>query len=440
MKLTVLREGFNVAVNESVESDGQAGGPCAGGASVARGEIAAGGRIFTNNLGMHFFARLAPHFESVTILSGLSRVADPAALDAGTDWYPLDAPPNLRFVNILCCGSVAAFYRKLPLVYMRNAPVMRREFARCDAAVLSVSGGGNALMAHPILQRMGKPVFPYITSNLEKVVSEGFKYRGAKRKMAVWLSRLQGNYIRRMTARAAGVFYFGSELQHNYPTAEGRAHVTFASSINDGDIAAPRAGFHDPGRIRLAFVGRLAHEKGLHTLLAALEILVRQKGYDAELILCGEGRERGALEIAAERLGLAERVTFAGFVPPGESLYRILGTVDALVLPSISEGVPKVLLEAMARGLPVIASNVGGIPNIVEQDVNGILVAPGDAGELAAAVARLRGDDELYRRLSGAGVRFALDHTAEKQAARIAAVIKAAAGEMTAAGQSEAHA
>lgn len=417
MKLTVLREGFNVACDGLV--DGQT----------------TGGRIFTNNLGMHFLSRLAPHFENVTIMSGLSRVRDPASLDDDTDWYPLDAPPNLGFVNILCCGSVAAFYRKLPLVYMRNAPIMRREFARSDAAVLSVSGGGNALMAHPILQRMGKPVFPYITSNLEKVVSEGFKYRGAKRKMAVWMSRLQGSYIRRMTARAAGVFYFGSELRRSYPAGEGRAHVTFASSISDGDIAEPREGFLDPGRIRLIYVGRLAHEKGLHTLIAALEILVRRMSYDAELILCGDGLERTALEIATERAGLAGRVAFAGFVPPGEILHRLLGTADVFVLPSISEGVPKVILEAMARGLPVVASNVGGIPDIVEQDENGILTAPGKADELASAVARLRGDDELYRRLSAAGVRFALDHTAERQAARIAAVIKAAAGKKAAAGE-----
>jgi glycosyltransferase involved in cell wall biosynthesis len=133
---------------------------------------------------------------------------------------------------------------------------------------------------------------------------------------------------------------------------------------------------------RLLFVGRLAAVKGVPVLFEALTI-ARKTRPDLQLVLIGDGPERAALQ--AEAASLGEAVQFVGYKSQTE-VAQVLTQTDLLVLPSFAEGVPVVLMEAMAAGLPVIATRIAGIPELVTDGVSGCLVAPGDAVALAQAI------------------------------------------------------
>lgn len=165
-------------------------------------------------------------------------------------------------------------------------------------------------------------------------------------------------------------------------------------------------------------LARLDPRKGIRVLLEALARILPELP-EASLIVGGEGEEREALEGRARALGIAGRVTFAGPVRDPRGFYRGL---DLFVLPSLDEGFGLVVLEAMATGLPVIGTRAGGTPEVLDHDVNGLLVSPGDPEAIAEAIRALWGDPARRRRLvEGARrtlLRFDIARTAaETQAA-----------------------
>jgi glycosyltransferase involved in cell wall biosynthesis len=150
-------------------------------------------------------------------------------------------------------------------------------------------------------------------------------------------------------------------------------------------------------RIVLA-VGRLSKEKAHIDLLAAFSRLrASNPEAKARLIIVGDGPERGRLENAADSFGCKESVVFAGQVSDVRPFYA---AADVFALPSHSEGSPNVLLEAMAAEIPVMATKVGGVPEIVEDNVSALLVPANDPPALAAAIARVLIDSELAQRLT----------------------------------------
>jgi glycosyltransferase involved in cell wall biosynthesis len=159
-----------------------------------------------------------------------------------------------------------------------------------------------------------------------------------------------------------------------------------------------------PGRPRVVYAGRLVHAKGVETLVRAA---ARCRTPGMRLLFVGDGPERRRVERLARRLGVAGRVHVTGFVPH-DAIPGVLATADLLVLPSIYEEFGTVLVEALHARLPVVASRVGGIPDIIEDGVNGLLVEPGDPSALAAAIDTVLGDRALAARFSaGAGRRAA---------------------------------
>lgn len=155
------------------------------------------------------------------------------------------------------------------------------------------------------------------------------------------------------------------------------------------------------------FVGRLVERKGV---AQAIEAIAKLGPNRPRLEIVGEGPERPALALLAERLGVADRVVFRGRISAPE-LQASYARAAVCVLPSVqdargdTEGLGVVLLEAMNHGTPVVASRIGGIPDIVEDGVSGLLVPPADADALAAAIRRVLADPALARRLGEGGRR-----------------------------------
>ncbi|RSK38882.1 colanic acid biosynthesis glycosyltransferase WcaL [Rhodovulum iodosum] len=159
----------------------------------------------------------------------------------------------------------------------------------------------------------------------------------------------------------------------------------------------PRAGFGQ----RVLFIGRLDAVKGVPLLLEAFARL-RPAHPGATLCIIGDGPHRAALEQQARALGLDPASVFLGYRPQAE-VAALLEEADMLVLPSFAEGVPVVLMEAMASRIPVIASQVAGVGELVEDGRSGFIIPPGDVDSLAERLDRLLSDPELCRRMGAAG-------------------------------------
>jgi len=135
----------------------------------------------------------------------------------------------------------------------------------------------------------------------------------------------------------------------------------------------------------LGFTGRLSKEKGLRYLIEAC-FLLNQVGLPTKVLIIGEGPQRKELVALADSKDLGHKVLFVGFQ---KDVHNWLPAVDAFILPSITEGTPMSLLEAMSWGLPIVASDVGGIPQIIDSEKNGVLVPPRQPDRIKEAVYRL---------------------------------------------------
>jgi glycosyltransferase involved in cell wall biosynthesis len=177
-------------------------------------------------------------------------------------------------------------------------------------------------------------------------------------------------------------------------TCDERTTVVIRNGVEPGAVQS--AGGRS-GRPRLLTVGRLQAPKDAVTLIRALGAL-RERPFEA--VVVGDGPDRPAVEEEIRLLGLEPAVELAG---ERDDVPELLASADLFVLSSRSEGLPLSILEAMAAGLPVVASNVGGVPEAVVDGHTGLLVPPSDPQSLAAAIGRLLDDPARRRRLGEAG-------------------------------------
>jgi glycosyltransferase involved in cell wall biosynthesis len=152
--------------------------------------------------------------------------------------------------------------------------------------------------------------------------------------------------------------------------------------------------------LKLLYIGRLHRDKGIYEALEGLRI-AQLRGVRAHLVIAGSGPEERSLKLFAENQGLSDSVAFAGPVY-GDGKLQLLAAADVFLLPSYREGLPYSLLESMAAGTPVITTRVGGIPDVVTDGANGILVPRRDPHAIARAIIQLASDRGLLERLGAA--------------------------------------
>jgi colanic acid/amylovoran biosynthesis glycosyltransferase len=258
---------------------------------------------------------------------------------------------------------------------------------------------------------------------------------------AALVSRLLGGPTFSVTAHAKDVFRDAVDPRVFRAVAEGAAALVTVCDFNRRFIADKFLAGSSANLVRiynglplsdLAFdqvprekelvlgVGRLVEKKGFDRLLAASAALAAE-GVAHRVVLVGDGEERAALERRAAELGVASRVAFLG-PQPRETVLKLMARARVLAAPCVrgddgnSDALPTVLIEALAAGLPSVATPVAGIPEIVEHEGEGLIVPEDDVPALAAALARSLRDDALHARLSAAGpakaaARFDRRHT-----------------------------
>jgi glycosyltransferase involved in cell wall biosynthesis len=263
------------------------------------------------------------------------------------------------------------------------------------------------------LRHLGTPKLLHVISNPTEVVAASSDYHGLKRLLAVRFAAHSNATMRRLAAEPhTRVASNGSEMWDLLRAKRGR--VVVSSCLYEREMR-PRENLalNDPPR--LLFVGYLRPEKGISYLLDAFEELRKRRPLKLTLV-GGSDRITNAEAYAHQRIQESpyrDDITLAGILDFGERLFECYRSHDVMVVPSLSEGTPRTIVEARGFGCPVVATRVGGIPTSVEDGKTGLLVEPADSRGLAAAIDRILTDASLRSTLIQNGLALSHEHSLE---------------------------
>ena len=243
-----------------------------------------------------------------------------------------------------------------------------------------------------------------------------------------WTPTLGAAYVLealfRLLARRMPTVAVGADLARLYSGGAAPVQELTVSLVSEADVRSLSAGNHHLGTghpVELLSVGRLDPEKAPGMLLKALALLEKRTPGRYRLTIVGDGQLEDELRAQAGRFG--DAVRFRGHVPNGSELFELYRTSDVFVHVARTEGFPQVLTEAQAAGLPIVATDVGGVRAGLGGGDEALLVPPNDPEALAAAIARLASDGDLRAVFRERGFARARASTLERQAARVAAFI-----------------
>jgi glycosyltransferase involved in cell wall biosynthesis len=287
-------------------------------------------------------------------------------------------------------------------VRLRRVPVVRRRADRCTPPeMLTFLASASVIALREIrawkpdatIAFFGIPSGPIglllrIVGRVPYIVSlRGGDVPGFQPYDLAFFHKLLGPIIRLLWKNAAGVVANSAGLQSLARRFAPEMEIAVIPNGVDAQAFHPAVTARDPSRpVQLLFVGRVVFQKGLDVLLRALAMLPSALDFRLEII--GDGDQREPLAAEIRRLGLEQKITFSGWCDRAAIAERYR-QADVFVFPSRDEGMPNVVLEAMASGLPVVATAIAGNEDLVREGENGCLVPPEDASTLAAALTRL---------------------------------------------------
>jgi glycosyltransferase involved in cell wall biosynthesis len=316
--------------------------------------------------------------------------------------------PQAAFAGLPYYESLAHLSRAL-----RTVPEAIRRFDRAaaDADVAWILGPNPLALAFVLASRARRlPVVLGVRSDLPAAVAARYAGQPGFTRAANALELAWRGFARRLPCVAVG-----SQLAEAYADSPS-VHTLTVSLVSERDITSGPAA-HSATGLELLSVGRLDAEKDPLLLLDILARL-RGDGMPWRLRVCGEGQLRGALEARARASGLQDAVVFDGYVPNGPELLHRYRHSDALIVPSrLGEGVPQTIVEALASGLPVVSSDVGGTKAAFGENV--AFVAPGDVAAMAACVQRLHDDPQARQQMVDGGRTIVRRHTLRAEAERL---------------------
>lgn len=267
---------------------------------------------------------------------------------------------------------------------------------RADVVHINVASNGSvyrkALLA-ALVRRLG---IPYVVHLHSGAFDRFWQTAGPQ------LNRVIAALLRNSAAVIVLGRYWSELIERNLPGMAG--HVMILPNATASVASGPETA--KDGRVRISFFGRLGEIKGTPQLVEALALLRHRSDWTATI--AGNG-DVGATREALARLQIADRVSVPGWLGPAAAA-ELLRRTDVLVQPSFVDNLPMTVLEAFAQGIPVVATPVGVVDDVVRPEVNGLLVPAGDVAALADALARLIGDPTLRQRLGASARR---DHAAQ---------------------------
>lgn len=259
-----------------------------------------------------------------------------------------------------------------------------------------------------------KRIIYHVCANVSTAAANPYKYRGVRRMASGIFAWFMTWVFRQLFARSnSRLIVNGGELGQVFRSFN--PEVVVSSSIESTELAREHAmTTRSEDVFRLLFIGRPSMEKGINVLMEAYSRLIEQ-GVPVQLEMIGVTKEELAtglrsLHIPDKHL---DKVIFHGFLSWSEPFRNIIRKSHALVMCSVSEGTPRVILEAMSQGCPVIATAVGGVPTVVNEG-NGILIPPGNADGLADAVKYLVINEQARIKMAHAGLQTASMYTLDK--------------------------
>jgi glycosyltransferase involved in cell wall biosynthesis len=285
-------------------------------------------------------------------------------------------PPGALAPGIQALGAPVTSLRKSTRAGLLTIGRLARRLRRLAPAVVHTHGEAGVFWGLPAARLAGRRAVALVYQNEDEAPVKMMVERGMLRMAAVVVAG--SGDIARFVGERFGVT--GARLRTIY--------CGVPVTLPAGDAAPPGAKQAPP---TLITVGRLVARKGHAALIEALA-LVRGRVPGTRLVIVGDGPERPALEALAARRGMGAAVTFAGTVHPAAPL---LAAADVFVFPSLTEPQGLALLDAFVAGTPVVASRTGGIPEMLRDDVEGLLVEPGNSPALADAIVRMLHDRGL---------------------------------------------
>jgi len=362
----------------------------------------------TDEAFVKFIASFHRYFEKIVF-------CDPVSRQKETQAYVLNSAK--AEVCPLPHFSVYSFWKNVVFIYPRVYRIIRDNISGWDVVWLNAPHPVS-LMCAIVCKRSGKPFFLFIRQNLK--VQVGYRNQGITKTLATVAATLLETVFRRLFSDCL-TFAVGGEIFERYRKTGKAVHKTAVSLISEKEI--PHASFHHQachqrGKTLLS-VGRLDPEKGVIYLIEAVDRLVADGKADIILNIVGTGTEERSLRRQVSKRGLENNVHFVGYVSHGPQLFNLYRQSDIYIQPSLTEGWPQTMFEAMACGVPVVAARVGGLPFLIEHEENGLLVNPASPLGICEAVERILGNAQLRGRLVGNGLATARRHCLEVEREKI---------------------
>jgi glycosyltransferase involved in cell wall biosynthesis len=371
-----------------------------------------GETLSTDQAFIVFVTNLAPRVGELVVFGRLDPVP-------GRSAYALPRE-GVRFVPLPHYPRVTAV-RGMLRSLRRARGVFEVELEHLDAVWLFGPVPASLMFARSA-RRRGTPMVLGVRQDLPEYVRNGLPS-----KLWLWTVPVAHGFERafRRLARTTPAVVVGEDLRRKYAGGDAPVLATGFSLVRREDLVTPEAALAKPwdGPLRILSVGRLDYEKNpllLPEILARLDRRWR-------LTVVGDGPLEEALRARAAELGVAERIDLRGYVAHGPDLWAAYRDSDAFLHVSLTEGLPQVLFEAQAAGLPVVATDVGGVRDALAGGSTGLIVPPEDAPAAAAALERLADDAGLRERLVRAGLESVVEQTMDAQLDRIAELFRAAA-------------
>lgn len=318
------------------------------------------------------------------------------------------------FKLALRAGRVSERGVPVHLVYIAEACVLRKWLAECGATHVHSHFGTNATTVAMLCRELGGPPYSFTCHGSEEFDSPRQLVLGEK--------------VRR-SAFAVAISQFGQSQLYRWAAAEDWhkihiVHCTVDEKFVKGSDSQAES-IEPTNKPSFVCVGRLSEHKGPPILIEAAAIL-RDQGTNFFVNMLGDGELRPQLEAMIDRLKLRDHVRLAGWAD-GATVRREMLRSRALVVPSFAEGLPVVIMEALALKKPVVATSVAAIPELVENGVSGWLVPPGSPKALAEAIkAALQATPERMQEMGARGAeRVARDHDPQTEAAKLVALFSA---------------